>query len=51
MPAPPDALAIISTPSTLRRGSTQMKTQAAVLTERNAPWEIMELDVRERKRF
>ena len=26
-----------------------MKTQAAVLTERNAPWQIMELDVRDPK--
>ena len=26
-----------------------MKTQAAVLTDRNVPWEIMELDVRDPK--
>ena len=26
-----------------------MKTKAAMLTERNAPWEIMELDVRDPK--
>ncbi|MGZ4255119.1 MAG: alcohol dehydrogenase, partial [Solirubrobacteraceae bacterium] len=26
-----------------------MKTKAAVLTDRNVPWEIMELDVRDPK--
>src|ERR1700733_9784424 len=32
-----------------RRGSTRMKTTAAVLTEVHKPWEIMELDLREPK--